>query len=252
MKICIDSIVKCVFLCLGSLIVLYSFSMLVIMNYNIGISAFFILGFVFCLVGFFYNKAKNLTVFKFFLVIIVLLWISFTCICIYTTSYGNDDNSSYQEDAIIVLGCGIRGNRVTPQLASRLDMAIDYYMSNEKIIVVSGGMGPQENITEALAMEQYLIDRGIPKDKILKEEMSTSTYTNLINSKKILDCYFDSYYNVVIVTSNYHIYRTQNIANDIGLSSTHIHANIKWYEYPIRCFRENVAIIKYWLDNCFQ
>ena len=94
--------------------------------------------------------------------------------------------------------------------------------------------------------------RGIPKDKILKEEMSTSTYTNLINSKKILDCYFDSYYNVVIVTSNYHIYRTQNIANDIGLSSTHIHANIKWYEYPIRCFRENVAIIKYWLDNCFQ
>ena len=48
MKICIDSIVKCVFLCLGSLIVLYSFSMLVIMNYNIGISAFFILGFVYC------------------------------------------------------------------------------------------------------------------------------------------------------------------------------------------------------------
>jgi hypothetical protein len=44
MKICIDSIVKCVFLCLGSLIVLYSFSMLVIMNYNIGISAVIILG----------------------------------------------------------------------------------------------------------------------------------------------------------------------------------------------------------------
>lgn len=250
MKIGIDSIVKCVCLCLGSLIVLYSFSMLVIMNYNIGISAFLILGFVFCLVGFFYNK--NMAVFKVFFVIMVLLGMSFTCICIYTTSYGNSDNSSYQEDAIVVLGCGIRGERITPQLASRLDVAIDYYMSNEKIIVVSGGMGPQENITEALAMEQYLIDRGIPKDKILKEEMSTSTYTNLVNSKEILDCYFDSYYDVVIVTSNYHVYRTQKIANDIGLSSTHIHANIKWYEYPIRCFRENVAIIKYWLDNCFQ
>lgn len=247
----IDRVAKYGLLCLGSLFILYSVLMLIIMHYNIGISAFLVLGIAFWLIGYFYTKVKNAKIFRFSLIVIIILWINFTCMCIYTISYGTIDNSSYQEDAIIVLGCGINGSLVTPQLASRLDVAIDYYKSNEKVIVVSGGMGPGEDITEALAMEQYLIDRGIPKEKILKEEMSTSTYTNLINSKEILDRYFDAQYNAVIITSDYHIFRAQNIAKDVGLHSTHIHSSIIWYEYPVRCFRETIANIKYLLDNCF-
>ena len=41
-------------------------------------------------------------------------------------------------------------------------------------------------------MEKYLIAKGIPKDKILKEEAATSTHENFKNSKEILDKYFDN------------------------------------------------------------
>lgn len=115
------------------------------------------------------------------------------------------------------------------------------------MIVVSGGQGPQESITEALAMERYLIGHGVPSDRIIKEEASTSTYTNLLYSKAILDEYFKGQYRSVIITSDYHIYRAADISDDLGLYSSHIHGSTVWYEAPIRYFREILAIVK----KCF-
>ncbi len=51
-----------------------------------------------------------------------------------------------------------------PDFGQRLEAAIAYYERNPKVLlVVSGGQGPQEDISEALAMERYLIERGIPR-----------------------------------------------------------------------------------------
>ena len=247
-----DNIIKYSLLCIGSLLTIYSIITLVSTNFNFGSLAFTVLGIVFCVLGIFFNAIKEILFFKILMIVIALLFIVYICVCFFIISYGKRDTATKTEDVIIVLGCGINGENVTPQLASRLDAAIEYYKSNETIIVVSGGKGPQEDITEAFAMERYLISKGIPKDKILKEEESTSTYTNLVNSKKILDGYFGSAeYNSVIITSNYHIYRAQKIADDVGLNATHLHSNLNWFEVPIRCLRENLAIAKYWLDRIF-
>ena len=53
-------------------------------------------------------------------------------------------------DAVIVLGCGVRGERVSLTLARRLDAALAYLEENPKAyVVVSGGQGAGEDISEA-------------------------------------------------------------------------------------------------------
>ncbi len=58
---------------------------------------------------------------------------------------------------VIVLGAGLDGYNVGKTLKSRLDKAIEYYKLNEDAnIIVSGGQGEDELISEAEAMYRYL------------------------------------------------------------------------------------------------
>ena len=54
------------------------------------------------------------------------------------------------------------------------------------LIVVSGGQGPQETVTEAEAMRRYLVSCGVAEDHIVKEERATSTLENLQFSDALL------------------------------------------------------------------
>ena len=115
------------------------------------------------------------------------------------------------------------------------------------MIVVSGAQGPEEDITEALAMERYLKAHGIPEEQIIKEEQSTSTLENCTYSKQILDEYFPVGYRVAIITSKFHIYRTVMNAKMIGFSATHMGASIQWYNYSVAYLREFTAVMKLWI-----
>lgn len=113
------------------------------------------------------------------------------CVMVFLFVFGGRDTATFDEDAVIVLGAGIHGERVSLPLARRLDIAIAYHKRNpDAVIVVTGGQGRQELITEALAMERYLVERGVPQDRILQEDKSTSTLENLAFAKAILDEYF--------------------------------------------------------------
>ena len=84
----------------------------------------------------------------------------------------NISNVQYDEDAIIVLGAGIRGEQVTRILANRLNTAIEYHKKNPSAkIIVTGdqGQGRREFIPESLAMKRYLIAIGIPEEIIFEE-----------------------------------------------------------------------------------
>ena len=51
-------------------------------------------------------------------------------------------------------------------------------------IVVSGGQGEGENITEATAMRNFLVDNGVDSSLIIMEDKSTNTYENFLYSKQ--------------------------------------------------------------------
>ena len=163
--------------------------------------------------------------------------------------FGKKSNVSYNEDAVIVLGAGIQGEEVSESLRNRLDAAARYYQKNpDVIIIVSGGQGPQETITEALAMERYLLEQGVPAKQIVKEQMATSTRENFLYSKEILDKQFDGVYSVVFVSSDYHIYRAKLIANSVGFDEiTYLGSDTPWYQILPSGIRECLAVMKQWL-----
>ncbi len=245
---CSSTRVQNTFLALGAITFVYSLVMSFFVNFNAGLLLLFMVGVYLFVVGAFYKKIKSYTLSR------VCLGVSVCMLCVGAVLaaaigiYGNSDNPSYKEDAVIVLGCGIRGEEVSRQLKSRLDAAFKYHKANPRaVIVVSGGQGAGEDITEALAMERYLVEKGVPKNLILKEEKSTSTKTNLVYSKELLDKKLGDGYKTVIITNDYHVYRATRLAQKLGFDYAHVHSNTAWSEAPVRYSRELLAVAKTFL-----
>ncbi len=218
-------------------------------NFTVGTVFSYLLGLALLLYGIFHKKlSKNLPNWLKYIVVFGYVFVLVFTASIYLC--GNSDNVDYKEDVIIVLGAGIKGERIGTNLQKRLDTAIDYHKENPNaVIVVSGGQGPYEDISEALAMERYLVANGVPQNQIIKEDRSTSTRENFEFSKKLLDLRFgEGEYKAAYVTNGYHIYRAGLVAEGVGFNEiTHIHAETPWYTAIPNGLREVLAIMKTWL-----
>lgn len=140
---------------------------------------------------------------------------------------------------VIVLGAHVNGRRVTDSLRRRLDRAIECYRKNSQIrIIVSGGKGKGEAVTEAEAMREYLMENGVPKESILCEKASTTTKENLLYSRELLS---DRDETVGIITNNFHMYRSVEIAKRVGYQGI----------VPIPAGCDPVLFVNYMARECF-
>lgn len=146
---------------------------------------------------------------------------------------------------IIVLGAGIRSEEVTPLLRSRLDKGIRYYKKNNGVkMIVSGGKGPDEPISEAAAMKRYLLSQGIPEHDIIEENQSKTTYENMLFSKKIIEMREgDKDYSVMFTTNNYHVFRAAMYARRAGLKADGVGSPTALYFLPTAMMREFIGIL---------
>ena len=174
--------------------------------------------------------------------IILILIILLTSI--FLAVYGRKDNVTFKEDAVIVLGKGLDGDKVPVNLAKRLDKAIEYHKKNPSaIIIVSGGKGSKDKLTEAQAMFDYLISKNIPDEIIIKEDKSTITYENFVFSSEILKEKLGENYSVAFVSNYFHIWRAERHAKELGLNATHLGSKIKWYTVPVNYLREFITFV---------
>lgn len=236
----------------GSFLFINGAFMSLVSNFNLGVILTVLAGLFFLAWGVFYNKINKMTqkgVGKWIKRIVALIICVEVGIIGLIAFYGQVDNVNYTEDAVVVLGAGIHGDRVTVPLAYRLNSAVEYHKKNpEALIVVTGGKGYQETITEAEAMEKYLLRKGVNPEKIIKEEKATSTNENMRYSKEILDEYFKDDYSVVVITNNFHIYRGVQIAKMEGFENVyHKHAGLRWYNMAPCYLRESLAVLKMWV-----
>lgn len=156
---------------------------------------------------------------------------------------GARDNADGSEKAVIVLGCGIDGEQVSPKLARRLDKAAEYFAEHpDKPVIVSGGQGAQEDIPESTAMKRYLVSKGVPDEKIIEESRATSTSAHFVFSKDITDM-LPGGDKIVFVTSRFQIYRASRYAAGKGFEAHHIGARVPFYELPANYLCEMLAIV---------
>ena len=147
-------------------------------------------------------------------------------------------------DTILVHGCALLdGDRVSRILASRLDKALELFQRSkgQAIVIVSGGQGDDETVSEAEAMRGYLLEKDVPDEKIVPERFSRSTEENLRFSRQLLTERGGGG-RIALVTSNYHVYRCILLARELNMRCVGIGARVAWYYWPSAVIRECAAV----------
>ncbi len=187
-----------------------------------------------------YNKIGKL------IIAMLSIWlVSFIIVsAILVTSAISDKDQKV--DCVIVLGAGLKGEKPTLVLVQRLDNTINYIADHpDTKVIVSGGQGIGETITEAEGMKRYLVGKGMEESLILKEEKSTSTFENMVYSKELYQRTFGKKLKkVMIITNDFHMFRSKILARRAGLEPYGISSGTPWYIYPNVFLREYLAVFK--------
>lgn len=175
------------------------------------------------------------------IVALLVIWIAALCVRVIAGMRQPESDA----ETVIVLGCQVRGEEPCPLLAHRIDAAADYLKAHpQAVCIASGGRGSGENITEAACIYRCLVARGIDPSRILCEEQATTTWENLRYSKALIEEHGLPKH-VVLVSSNYHLYRALEQAGKLGLDADGLPASCAWYLLPPYILREALALIKF-------
>ena len=149
-------------------------------------------------------------------------------------------------DAIIILGAQVRPDgSPSVQLSWRLDAAAEAWKNRNVPVVVCGAQGKDEPMPEAVAMKQYLMEKGVSETDILTDPDSFNTRQNLENAGALLR-EKPEISKVLIVTSDYHVPRSLALARDQGFDASGLGSPCKPEYWLKNHAREALAWVKYW------
>ncbi len=120
--------------------------------------------------------------------------------------------------AVVVLGAAQYDGRPSPVLKNRLDHALALYEAGTvPRIVVTGGRQEGDRFTEATSGYNYLRDRGVPDEDLIKEVQGTTTYESLAAVARFSET--QGIDDVVLVSGPAQAKRLAGIASDVGLEA---------------------------------
>lgn len=159
-----------------------------------------------------------MNVIKKILLIVVGLGIIYSSVVFLLIMLGTKDKPTKNPETILILGARVWGTseenvRPSTVLKERLDTALPYIKKHPTTpVIVSGGQGEDEPVSEAQVMKDYLVEKGISEKQIILENTSTRTEENIRNAQKKRPLH-----NVVVVTSDFHLYRAKLLARRAGI-----------------------------------
>ena len=181
--------------------------------------------------------------------VVFLLSIIIMQFAMYNHSDGYIDSGD-NFDYMIVLGAKLNGRTPMLALSERLEKAAELYHQTEGLkVIVSGGQGPDELISEADAMGKELSNAGVDERDIIYEDESRSTYENISFSKDIIELRKgdSSSQKIIIVTNSFHTLRAEMVAKRLGLNAEIVAARTPWQIVFDMGIREYFAIMKYFV-----
>jgi uncharacterized SAM-binding protein YcdF (DUF218 family) len=120
-------------------------------------------------------------------------------------------------DAIAVFGAAEYSGRPSPVLHARLDHAVDLYREQVAplIITLGGGSNGDGGLTEGGVGRDYLLQQGIPFDRIIPETESLNTEQQV---KQLAQIAHERHLNsLVVVSDGTHLFRIRKLCEDAGL-----------------------------------
>lgn len=158
-----------------------------------------------------------------------------------------------KSDLLMILGAGVNGKTPSLTLKGRLDKGIEYLKKydDNTYVVVSGGQGRGEDISEALCMKEYLVQNGVLESKIIMEDKSTSTGENFRFSKEVIknELGLDvESARIKVITNDFHSFRSNMIGRRNGYENLNFYSSrTYWPLIPIYYVREGFAFLKSYL-----
>lgn len=161
--------------------------------------------------------------------------------CILTQFFSKGDEGA---DYIIVLGAQMRDWGPSVVYKARLDAAIEYLNNNpDTKVIVTGGQGANESVSEGEGGKKYLMEQGITEDRIIVESESLDTDQNISNALDLVELTSDM--KIGIVTNNFHVFRGVMIAKRYTDADVTGIAAFTEYQYlPNNMVRETFGILK--------
>lgn len=163
---------------------------------------------------------------------------------------GAHDDIKGDPKIMIVLGCQVKPWGPSVLLQDRLDKALEYWKNHREVtIVVSGAQGPDEPSTEARAMADYLMEKGVPEGQLLLEGRSHNTNQNLRFSLELLEQEgYDAGGGVIVVSNGFHLARVRMLwgrirgetdsLSTLAAPTSHLPSRLKMY------IREPIGLVK--------
>lgn len=167
--------------------------------------------------------------------------------------YGSYDHIDGTPDTMLILGCQVYPWGPSVLLQDRLDEALEYLKEHpDMTVVVSGGQGPDEHVSEASCMRDYLVAAGIACEQILLEDQSHNTVQNITYSAQLMQEHgLDLKQGVLIVSNGFHLTRARMLWDRVTGEEEHLstlaapssHLPSRLYMY----IREPLALVKSFL-----
>lgn len=147
--------------------------------------------------------------------VMIIMYLAFVT---YLVSAQSKRDETRQADAAIVLGAAVWAGTPSPVLRARLDHALLLFQNKQiERIVVTGGVGRGDNMSEAEASAEYLVSKGVPAEAILLEQQGRSTYESLKTASVLAQD--ANIRRVLLVSDPFHMLRSLKMAQDLGLEA---------------------------------
>ena len=157
---------------------------------------------------------------------------------------------SFDKDYMLILGSRINDDgSLTNLLKGRADRALEFAglqkeaTGKDLVFVPSGGQGSDEVMPEAQAIKNYLLQQGVPEDRILVEDKSANTEENLKNSAELIRAAGAEDPKIAFSTTNYHVFRSGMLASSQGIRAAGIGSRTKRYFWVNAFIREFIGTL---------
>lgn len=150
-----------------------------------------------------------------------------------------------QAQTIMILGASVKSNKImSDMLKDRADTAIEAFNNNKAQTILISGDGKDKNYNEVEVVKKYLLEQGIPQEKILLDYYGFDTYDSLYRARDVFGIN-----HLIISTQNFHLPRAIFIAQSLGIEAYGIIADKNTYKnIELNIGRELLATIKAYLD----
>lgn len=127
---------------------------------------------------------------------------------------------------ILVLGASVNPNKTpSPILRDRLNSAVAMYHAQPDATIIVSGDGREAHYNEPAVMKQYLVEHGIPEQRIVTDERGYTTYASMYHlaySYHVKQC--------IIVSQKFHLARAISTGTLLGVQCVGLSADTGVYE----------------------